>query len=91
MIDWIIKTIDYFSQRKDLNLLIRVHPTEINSDRPAKQKVKDEIEKIQKLPANVFLIDSNDSISTYSILNYCNALLVYGTKLGIEFAAREFR
>ncbi len=89
MIDWIIKTIDYFSQRKDINLLIRVHPTEINSDRPAKQKVKDEIEKkYKKLPANIFLIDSNDPISTYSILNYCNALLVYGTKLGIEFAAR---
>ena len=78
MIDWIIKTIDYFSQRKDLNLLIRVHPTEINSDRPAKQKVKDEIEKkYKKLPANVFLIDSNDSISTYSILNYCSIIGIW--------------
>lgn len=89
MIDWILKTIDYFSQRKDLNLLIRIHPTEINSDRPAKQKVKDEIEKkYRKLPNNIFLVNSDDPISTYSILNHCNAILVYGTKLGIEFAAR---
>lgn len=89
MIDWILKTIHYFSERKDLNLLIRVHPTEVNSDRPAKQKVKDEIEKkYKKLPNNIFLVDSNDPISTYSILNHCNAILVYGTKLGIEFAAR---
>ena len=34
------------------------------------------------------MVDSNDPISTYSILSHCNAILVYGTKLGIEFAAR---
>jgi hypothetical protein len=41
MIDWILKTINYFISRKDLNLIIRIHPTEVNSDRPAKQKVNE--------------------------------------------------
>jgi len=89
MIDWILKTINYFISRKDLNLIIRIHPTEVNSDRPAKQKVKDEILKYYSvLPDNILIIDSNDSISTYSILDFCNTILIYGTKLGVEFAAR---
>lgn len=89
MVDWILKTINYFISRKDLNLIIRIHPTEVNSDRPAKQKVKDEILKYYSvLPDNILIIDSNDTISTYAVLDFCNTILIYGTKLGVEFAAR---
>jgi hypothetical protein len=89
MVDWILKTINYFISRKDLNLIIRIHPTEVNSDRPAKQKVKDEILKYYSvLPDNILIIDSNDPISTYAVLDFCNTILIYGTKLGVEFAAR---
>ena len=89
MVDWILKTINYFISRKDLNLIIRVHPTEVNSDRQAKQKVKNEIFKYYSvLPDNILIIDSNDPISTYAILDFCNTILIYGTKLGVEFAAR---
>jgi hypothetical protein len=40
------------------------------------------------IPDNILIIDSNDTISTYAVLDFCNTILIYGTKLGVEFAAR---
>ena len=91
MLEWVFKSIEYFLKRPDINLLIRVHPTEVKSDRPSRQKVKDEIIKyFKKLPKNIIIIDSDENISTYKILNYCNCILVYGTKLGAELCAKGF-
>ena len=45
--EWVFETIKYFKKRQDLILIIRVHPTEVNSDRPAR-KVADEIQKYFK-------------------------------------------
>ena len=75
-----------------LNLIIRVHPTEINSDRPTREKVAVEIYKKFKknITKNIIIVDSNDLISTYSILDKCNTILTYGTKLDIEYAARGY-
>ena len=39
MMEWVLKTISYFINRSDLNLIIRVHPTEVKADRPAREKV----------------------------------------------------
>ena len=41
MMEWVYETLIYFSKNQHYNLLIRVHPTEIKSDRPARQKVKE--------------------------------------------------
>ncbi len=92
MMEWVIQTIIYFKKRPDLNLIIRVHPTEVNADRPAKEKVADKINKLFKnqLPQNVFIIKPEDETSTYSILDECNSILTYGTKLDMEYAARGF-
>ena len=57
------------------------------SDQEDEKKIVNE-ESSQSNDENQPKIDSNDPISTYSILSHCNAILVYGTKLGIEFAAR---
>jgi hypothetical protein len=91
MMDWVIKTIEYFKSRNDLNLVIRVHPTETQSDRPAREKVADEIyKKFKKLPNNILIIDSYEAISTYSVLDISDAILTYGSKLDIEYAARGY-
>lgn len=91
MMEWVYETIKFFKKHQHLNLIIRIHPTEVNSDRPAREKVSNEIyKKLKKLPNNVFIIDSNDSISTYFILDKCNTILTYGTKLDIEYAAKGY-
>ena len=92
MMEWIYETIKFFSKNQNYNLIIRVHPTETKSDRPAREKVKEEINKnIKKyLTKNIFIVDSSENISTYSIIDKCDLVLTYGTKLDIEYAARGY-
>ena len=87
MLEWIFKTIDYFKTRPDLQLAIRVHPAEVNSDRVSKQKVLDEIKKkYNEIPKNIIVIDSNDNLSTYSFADICDSIIIYSTKMGMEFS-----
>ncbi len=92
MMEWIFKTIEFFIKNQNLNLIIRVHPTEVNSDRPAREKVSDEIYKKfgKRISNNIIIVDSHESISTYFILDKCHTILTYGTKLDIEYAARGY-
>lgn len=91
MMEWVFETIKFFYNNKNLNLIIRVHPTEVNSDRPAREKVSNEIyKKFKKLPKNIFIVDSSDTISTYFVLDRCNTILTYGTKLDIEYSAKGY-
>jgi hypothetical protein len=87
MREWILGTIDHFAKRPDLQLLIRVHPAEVRGTLPSRQKVVDEVRKARPaLPKNVFLIPPEDPVSTYSVMEKCNAALIYGTKTGVELA-----
>jgi hypothetical protein len=88
MMDWVNKTIEYFSKRSELQLLIRVHPAELTGTVPSNQKVCDEINRVfPKLPSNVFVISPESNLSTYAAVTQCNAALIYGTKMGVELSA----
>jgi len=89
MVEWIIKTIKYFSKRQDLQLIIRIHPAEILGELPSRQQVLDEIKKeFPNLPPNIFIIKPESSISTYAVMEQCNAVIIYGTKSGVELTSR---
>lgn len=88
MLDWLIKTIAYFQRRTDLQLLIRVHPAELTGTLPSRQPAVKEIRRaFSDLPANVFIIPPESRLSTYVAMSQCNAVLIYGTKTGVELAA----
>ena len=90
MMDWIEATVMYFRDRPDLQLLVRIHPAEILGQIPSKQRVLDELSQRFKLSDldNVFVVDSTSTLSTYSLMEICNGVLIYGTKTGIELVAR---
>lgn len=88
MLDWIIQTINYFRKRKDIQLLIRIHPAEIRGLIPTRQPVIQEIKKVfPELPDNVYIIPPESHISTYAAMLQCNCVIIYGTKAGVEMAA----
>lgn len=88
MLDWLKKTITYFGTRPDLQLLIRVHPAELTGTLPSRQPAVAEITRaFPSLPANVFIIPPSSRISTYVAMAQCNAVLIYGTKTGVELSA----
>ena len=88
MLDWVFSSIDYFSKRPDLELFIRIHPAELRGAIPSRQPLLSEIEnKYQTLPNNVFIIPPESQISTYALMDMCNAVAIYNTKTGIEVAS----
>jgi len=88
MLDWILRTIDYFTKRPDLQLIIRVHPAEIRGTLPSRQKVADEVKNIyHKLPKNIVIIPPASDASTYAVMSHCDAVIIYNTKTGVELSA----
>jgi len=88
MLDWVFKTIDYFSGRPDLQLIIRVHPAEVRGMVPSRQKLVEEIDaKYPRLPDNIFVISPESQTSTYAVMEKCNSVIIYNTKTGIEISS----
>lgn len=89
MLDWVLKTIHYFAKRPELQLVIRVHPAEITGFLPSRQRIVDEIKnEFSSLPTNVFIIPPESRVSTYTVMLKCNAVIIYGTKTGVELTSR---
>ncbi len=88
ILEWIFCTIDFFIKNQHLQLLIRVHPGEVWVNKPARQKVINEIfKKYGSLPSNIFFVKPEQKYNTYRILNKCDNILIYGSRLGIEMSA----
>jgi hypothetical protein len=88
MLEWILATVEYFRQRPDLQLLIRVHPAEVHGIQASRQLVVDELERAcSELPGNVFVIPPESNINTYAAMLRCNCVLIYGTKTGVELTS----
>jgi hypothetical protein len=88
MLDWVIKTIDHFRERPDLQLLIRIHPAEVRGKIPSRQGMVEEIGKaFPELPENVFIVPPESQVSTYVAMSRCDSVIIYGTKTGVELTA----
>ena len=88
LIDWAVRTIEYFAARPDLQLLLRVHPGEIRGTAPSRQPVLAEIAKhLPALPPNVFVIPPESPVSTYAAMALCDSVLIYATKMGVELTS----
>jgi hypothetical protein len=89
MLDWVLQTIAYFEKRPELQLLVRVHPAEVRGTLPSRQPIVAEIRRhFPALPRNVFLIGPKDPISTYAAMLQCDAVIIYGTKTGVELSSQ---
>lgn len=85
MLDWLFTTIDWFIAHPDMQLVIRVHPHEVKGGN--RQPTAPEIrQRYPNLPANIKLVDRASAYSTYALMDLCKAVLIYGTKTGVELA-----
>lgn len=88
MIEWLLETIRYFASRRDLQLIVRIHPAEVTGLIKSRQPALDEIQQaFPVLPDNVFIIPPTSPISTYSVMRQANAVLIFGTKTGVELTS----
>lgn len=88
MRSWLLATIDYFSRRPEMQLIIRVHPGEIRGALPSRQPAVDEIRRaFPHPPPNLFVIPPESPLSTYAAMSLCDSAIIYGTKTGVELTA----
>lgn len=86
MMDWIIKTINFY-KNTNTQLLIRVHPAELTGSIPSNQSVLETLrEKNISLSKNIFLVGPEEKISTYILCKKSDLIIIYGTKMGFEVA-----
>ncbi len=88
MVEWLVRTCEYFATRPDLQLLIRVHPAEISGFPQSRQPVLAELRKrLPQLPPNIVVVPPDSDMSTYTLMSLCNAAIIYGTKTGVELTS----
>jgi len=88
MLDWVFQTIEHFAKKPDLQLIIRVHPAEVTAELPSRQLVMEEIKKsFPILPPNIFVVAPESKLNTYTLMEACNAVIIYGTKTGVELTS----
>jgi hypothetical protein len=87
MLDWLVETIRYFNKRPDLQLIIRVHPAEVQNPIKSRQTAVQELARlVPELPPNVFVVPPTASANSYALAQASNAAIIYGTKMGVELA-----
>jgi len=88
MLDWLVRTCEYFATRPDLQLLIRVHPAEISGFPPSRQPVLAELRKhLPQLAPNITVVPPTSGLSTYALMSLCSSAIIYGTKMGVELTS----
>jgi len=88
MLEWLVETCRYFARRPDLQLVIRVHPAELNGFPQSRQPILRELRRyLPELASNIRVVGPESHISTYALMSLCNAAIIYGTKTGVELAS----
>ncbi|MFN3152554.1 hypothetical protein [Bremerella sp.] len=90
MLDWMNRTISYFGERDDVQLVVRIHPAEANGGRgslPTNQPILAEIARdFPELPSNVKIIPPESKMNSYTLAEMSSASLIYGARMGVEIA-----
>ncbi|MGO9971708.1 MAG: hypothetical protein ACLP01_02520 [Solirubrobacteraceae bacterium] len=88
--DWIEATVEHARRNPDIDLVIRVHPN-IGSRRSSgvnHQQLESMRRIKQGLPANALMIDADDEISSYSLMDMCSVGLVWASTVALELACK---
>jgi len=85
MLEWLWTTLDHFIAHPELQLIVRIHPHEVKHGN--RQPVESEIRRrYAGLPESIKIIPHDHPFNTYVLMDLCQAVLIYGTKTGVELA-----
>lgn len=91
LMDWVLQVAAYASRRPDVHFVIRAHPAErVLPPQYAKYNrffVCEEVRKnVFPLPSNLQLLEGDSEISSYSLIELADVIIVYTSTLGLECA-----
>lgn len=84
MSTWLRRTLNYFASRKDVQLVLRVHPGERNLDGPSVAELVHQ--ELPMLPSHMHVVRAEDPVNTYDLIDLADLGLVYTTTVGLEMA-----
>ena len=68
--------------------LLRIHPAELSGSLPSNQKIYNEImNRFKKLPTNINIIQPDNTLNSYSIIDKSSLCIVYASTIANEIAA----
>ncbi|MDP1715430.1 MAG: hypothetical protein Q8L41_11870 [Anaerolineales bacterium] len=85
MTEWITKTVRFFANRPDVQMVIRVHPGEKLVPQ-AKSMGMVVGEALPEIPSHIHVIGALDNINTYDLIEIADVGLAYTTTVGLETA-----
>lgn len=85
MSEWITRTVQFFAERPDVQLVIRVHPGERLVPQ-AKSMGTVVQQALPEIPKHIHLIGALDSVNTYDLIEIASLGLAYTTTVGVETA-----
>lgn len=84
MAEWINRTIQYFIQIPDVQLVIRIHPGEaLVNHGSIHEMIKN---SLPELPEHIHVIEPGADVNTYDLMDIASLGLVYTTTVGLEMA-----
>jgi len=85
MADWIEKTVQFFANQPQVQIVIRIHPGERLTHGPSMSDVvKGSL--APQVPENIHLIGPLEKVNTYDLMEIASLGLVYTTTTGLEMA-----
>ena len=85
MTEWLERTLNYFAEHEEGQLVIRIHPGELVTKGPSVADVVQKTFPID-LPENIHLVTAEAEINTYDLVEIADLGLVYTTTVGLEMA-----
>ena len=86
MAEWIERTVTYFADREDVQLVIRVHPGEVLTHGTSMVDVVRAA--LPEIPPHIHLVLPDEKLNTYDMVDITDLGLVYTTTVGLEMAMR---
>jgi hypothetical protein len=82
MTDWLERSVQFFAQRLDVQLVVRIHPGERYLKGPSVAQVVRNA--LPEVPAHIHLVEAQDPINTYDLVQIADLGLAYTTTVGME-------
>jgi hypothetical protein len=81
---WLERTLHYFAERNDIQLVVRIHPGEQITKGPSVAELVRR--ELPQLPEHIHLVAAEAKINTYDLVEIADLGLVYTTTVGLEMA-----
>jgi hypothetical protein len=82
MTNWLERSVQFFAQKPDVQLVVRIHPGERYLKGPSVAEVVRNA--LPQIPAHIHLIEAADPINTYDLVQIADLGLAYTTTVGME-------